>query len=567
MTKRILSLTLTAIFTVLLFASCSKKTNKRGRYIPSDAGVVVLVNGEALNAKLLWTEIKDNEAFKKMIADTSISSFTKSLLENPENSGVNVKADLILFVVKDTNGGYTAVEGSINDEAKFKTMMSSALKNGKETAKDGFTYFADEKTSVAYNKEKFVVAINTPELSNMDKAISNPMSMDTAMADVPVVKSTRDMNVITAAVLNLKEDASLAINEQFSGLMAEKGDAHFWLNAKNFSPTAALSGIGAMANLSKLYDGAVTTATVNFENGKINLDVKSYGGKEITDLYKKYSGSAFDNVMVKNIPSKNLAGLFAFNFKPEGLKEFLKLLNMDGLVNLGAAQAGFNLDDFVKANKGDILVAVTDVREDSITGQAANFIFAASINDKLSFNKIIDAGKKFGGQLVVGSTEATKYSYNANDKYFVFTNSKTNTDTYLAGTANTSFDFMDKISGGPFGGFVNFQYIFNNMKPKVTSDSLDVEMYNASVKMWDNLLISGGNFKDGGLTQHWEVNMMDKNTNSLKQLNSYLGTMSIIQEKKKAKNNMVWMNEDVIAPAMVDTAMVVKPMKELPSKK
>ncbi|MCY7293469.1 MAG: hypothetical protein LH615_14925, partial [Ferruginibacter sp.] len=185
-------------------------------------------------------------------------------------------------------------------------------------------------------------------------------------------------------------------------------------------------------------------------------------------------------------------------------------------------------------------------------------------NDKPSFNKIIDAGKKFGGPML--GTD-NKYAYNVNDKYFVFTNNKTVTDTYIAGTANTSFDFIDKISGGPFGGFVNFQYIFNNMKPKVAADSLDVETYNASVKMWDNLLISGGNFKDGGITQHWEVNMMDKNTNSLKQLNNYLGVMSIIQEKKKAKNNVARMSDDVMAPAAMDTAMMVEAMKEVPAKK
>lgn len=557
MNKRIFSLTLKAFVAVILFASCSKKTNKEGRYIPSKVGIVVHVNGEALNAKLPWAEIKNNETFKKMIVDTSVSSFTKSLLENPENSGVNTKGDIVLFVMKDTTGGYTAVEGTIKDEAKFKTMLTSALKNGKETVKDGFTYFADEKTSVAYNKEKFIVAINTPEVNDMQKTVSN--AMDTAAEmKIPEVKNTRDMNAVAAGILILKEDASLADNEKFSGLMAEKGDAHFWFNAQYFSPTAALSGIGAMANLSKIYDGAITTATFNFENGKINLDAKSYGGKEVTDLYKKYSGKEFDKSMVKNIPSKNLAALFAFNFKPEGVKELLKILNMDGLVNLGAAQAGFNLDDFVKANKGDILIALTDVRQDSITGQAADFIFAASINDKPSFNKIIDAGKKFGGPMLGGNN---KFAYNVNDKYFVFTNNKTVTDTYIAGTANTSFDFMDKISGGPFGGFVNFQYIFNNMKPKVTADSLDIEIYNASVKMWDNLLISGGNFKDGGITQHWEVNMMDKNTNSLKQLNSYLGAMSVIQEKKKAKNNVAWMNEDVMAPAL-DTAMMVKPLKK-----
>ena len=251
MTKRILSLSIIAIFAILLFTSCSKKTNKQGRYIPSDAGFVVLVNGESLNAKLPWTEIKQNEAFQKMIADTSVSSFTKSLLENPENSGVNIKANFILFVVKDTTGGYTAVEGSINDEAKFKTMLASALKNGKETTKDGFTYFADEKTSVAYNKEKFVIAINTPELNDMQKAVSAAMDTTNQPA-ITEVKYTRDMNAVAAGILALKEDASLAKNEKFSGLMTEKGDAHLWFNAEYFSSSAALPGIGAMAKYGHL---------------------------------------------------------------------------------------------------------------------------------------------------------------------------------------------------------------------------------------------------------------------------------------------------------------------------
>jgi len=562
MNKRILPLTFAAIVAVILFASCSKKMNKEGRYIPSIAGIVVHVNGELLNAKLPWEEIVKNEAFKKMIADTSVSSFTKSLLQNPENSGVNTKGDLMLFVVKDTSGGYTAVEGFVKDENKFKTMLSGALKNGKETMKDGFTYFADERTSVAYNKEKFIVAINTPQLNDMQKTVAAAMDTTNQPA-ITEVKYTRDMNAVAAGILSLKEDASLAKNEKFSGLMVEKGDAHFWFNAEYFSSTAALPGIGAMANLNKLYEGAITTATVNFENGKINLDAKSYGGKEITDLYKKYSGKNIDKQMLKNIPSKNLAGLFAFNFKPEGVKEFLKILNMDGLINLGAAQVGFNLDDFIKANKGDILIAVTDIKQDTLVGQNADFIFAASINDKTSFNKIIDAGKKFGGPML---GDNNKYSYNVNDKYFVFTNNKTVTGTYIAGTANTSFDFMDKISGGPFNGFVNFQYILNNMKPRATADSLDVEIYNASIKMWDNLLISGGNFKDGGITQHWEANMMDKNSNSLKQLNSYLGIMSIIQEKKKSKNNIAWMNEDVVAPVR-DSMIVVSKAKKAPAKK
>ena len=212
MIKRLLPLTFAAIVAVILFASCSKKTNKEGRYIPSSAGIVVHVNGEVLNAKLPWEEFVQNEAFKKMIADTSVSSFTKSLLQNPENSGVNTKGDLILFIVKDTSGGYTAVEGFVKDEAKFKTMISGALKNGKQTMKDGFTYFADEKTSVVYNKEKFIVAINTPQLNDMQKTVSAAMDTTNQPA-ITEVKYTRDMNPVAAGILALKEDASLAKNE------------------------------------------------------------------------------------------------------------------------------------------------------------------------------------------------------------------------------------------------------------------------------------------------------------------------------------------------------------------
>jgi hypothetical protein len=53
--------------------------------------------------------------------------------------------------------------------------------------------------------------------------------------------------------------------------------------------------------------------------------------------------------------------------------------------------------------------------------------------------------------------------------------------------------------------------------------------------MWDNILISGGQFKNGSLQQHVEINLMDKNSNSLKQLNSYLGTMGKLAKENEDK--------------------------------
>ncbi|MEQ1553539.1 MAG: DUF4836 family protein [Ferruginibacter sp.] len=530
MKKRIFSVVFTAFATVILLTACSKKSNKQGRYIPENAGFVVHINGEALNNKLTWDEIKQNEFFKEMYKDSAHSAFAKTILDNPENSGVNIKSDLIIFMVKDTANSFAVIEGIIKDQAKFKQMLKDANKDATETVKNEFTFFANENTCVAYNKEIFIA---TTKANDMNKSLGNSNFSSITNAE----------NLIA-----LKEGISLGRNEKFSALIAEKADAHFWINAQHLNVGDGLSGMAAMANLNKLYDGAITAGTINFENGKININAKSYAGKEITDLYKKYSGGNIDNTMIKNIPSQNVAGLFALHFKPEGIKELLKILNIDGLVNLGASQTGFNLDDFIKANKGDILFAVTDLKKDSTDfGANANYIFAASIGEKNSFNKLINAAKKMSTPMLGATAMTEKISFNTNEKYFVLSNNKTNTDAYLTGSANSTYSFLDKITGGSFGGYVNFQYVINNFQQNKNTTSFSTEQYNANIKMWDNLLISGGNFKDGAINQHWEINLMDKTTNSLKQLNNYTGIMAAIDKKKKLADIEKWKTEDVMA--------------------
>ena len=73
-------------------------------------------------------------------------------------------------------------------------------------------------------------------------------------------------------------------------------------------------------------------------------------------------------------------------------------------------------------------------------------------------------------------------------------------------------------------------------------DSLENIAFQETVKMWDNVVATGGGFKDGGVTQHIELNLMDKNTNSLKQLNRYMGILFNLQEQKK-KDREKWMND------------------------
>ena len=389
-------------------------------------------------------------------------------------------------------------------------------------------------------------------MSNLNK-MGGYNSMDTAMT-APVVKY-RDGVSAAVALYTLKEDNSLAKDEKFSELMNTKGDLHFWFNGESFNAgNAGLSAL-SMVNITKLTEGSIMAATANFENGKIVADIKSYSGKELTEIWKKYSGDKVNTDMLKRIPSKDVAVVFALNFKPEGIRELVKLIGAEGFANMGAGYAGFTFDDFIKANKGDLLVSVSDIKKDSFGSSDVNFLFSTAIGDKAAFGKIVDAGKKYGANM--GSMGAPQISYNANDQYFAIGNKKESVDKYIASTSSSSFDYLDKITGSPAGGFVNFQYILNATKENVQKDSIATEIFNASIKMWDNLIVKGGEFKDGGVVQHLEVNLMDKNTNALKQLNSYLGVISVLTKKQKEQREKDW-NTDW--PATVDTTVVTTPV-------
>jgi hypothetical protein len=517
-------------FTALFFiTSCSKKTNTQGRYIPATAAVIVHVNSEAISSKLPWEEVKQNELFKSLYADSSLSSYVKSALDNPENTGIDSKKDLLFFMVKDSAGAYVAFEGTVKDAAKFKTYNSAALKDAMASQKNGVEYLANKRTTVSWNKDKFIVIADAPEanqLNNIDKL----MNKDSAMAVPPA--TSRDGVSTAASLYTLSENNSMAKNEKFSKLINNKGDVHFWINTQALYEGNAGMAALSMVNIRKLYEGSFTAGTINFENGQVIADMDSYAGKEMTELWKKYGGSKISSDMVKRLPAKDVAVLIALNFKPEGIKEFVKLLGVEGLINMGSGLIGFNLDDFVKANKGDIVLSVSDISKDSSGKTDATILFAASVADKASFDKLVNAGNKMGKQSL--GTNSSKIFYNRNDPYFAIGNKKESIDQFVAKEGNSQFDFMNKIASSPMGGYVNLQYILSSLRDEAGKDSLGLVALDASLKLWKDMIMSGGNFKDGAVTQHIEINLLDKTTNSLKQINTYIGIMaSVLKEKKK----------------------------------
>jgi hypothetical protein len=216
---------------------------------------------------------------------------------------------------------------------------------------------------------------------------------------------------------------------------------------------------------------------------------------------------------------------------------------------MGLAFAGFSLDDFIKANKGDVLIALSDFKtknDTAFTDEKGNtnsvgyffnnqpdVLFATSIGDKDAFNQLIKAGEKFGK----GKTEDLSMAYNSDGKNFAIGSSKENIDKFIANSSKNNFDFLSKINGNPFGGYINMQYIMKAFEKEATKDSSAKVAYDASLKMWDNIYMKGGNYDDGGMNSTIEIDLMDKNANSLKQLNQYLGLLSKIKMEKDKNVN------------------------------
>jgi hypothetical protein len=509
------------------FSACSKKTNKEGRYVPSNASFVLHINGASLSEKLPWSEVKNNEGWKKLYADSTVPAEVKKIMDDPANSGIDTKKDLMIFMVKDSLGEYAGIEGSLLNEKTFSDFINDASKNQLViTDKNGIKTGETTKMALTWNNDRFVIiAANGYKFGDLNPAGRNYSS------------EKNDYAKVSKAVFNLEESKSLGDDEKFSKLMSDKGDIHFWVNSEEIYKSDANAGLQmgplSMLNFTKIIKDARTTGTVKFENGKIVADLKSFSNKDMQKLIEKYWSSKGDANMIKNIPSENLGLLVAVSFNPEFIKEYMKLLGAEGLANMGSSMLGFTLDDFIKATKGDFAVAINNLKMDSTGKPEINVIGAMSINDKTSFEKLLGAVNKTALQMSkYDSAAKPPFYYNKSEKYFAIGSNQGSVDAFLSGNKSNTSAIKDKYIENGSLFYVNIQYLMNGFAAKA-KDSADQAMLAASQQIWDNMIAYGQGVHSGVGEAHIEINMIDKNTNSLKQLNTYFNKVALIEATRK----------------------------------
>jgi len=548
---------------VLLFASC-KKGGKSGLLVPEDAAIVVHINSSSLASKLSWEEIRQTNWFKEMAKETTDTT-AQQLLADPANSGIDTKADLVFYMKKLGRGGYLIFEGSLTDAIAFETLAKKINKGGQVSKNGDFQAMPAEhgNGTVVWNKSHFAYVANVP-LPDMKGMMGPRPHSDNDKSGFP----QDSLKILGIGALTLKSSNNLDNDKRFASLVKDGSDVHIWLNMSQF-----YTGMGAMMSMMKmgvLLEDNISASSLNFDNGRITAKAKQYYGKEMSKLLDEYEPENVKADIINRIPSQNIVGILAFNYSPKGLKEFLKITGLDGLANMFLAEANFSVDEFIKANKGEVLLAFSDVniitRQDTIdmgpeskpyihpsTKPDVKVLFATSVNDKTAFEKLITLLLESSKRV---PRDMSDINYKLGNNWFAASNSADYTDKFLAG-GNNKLPFADKISGHPFGGYVDLQKILGTMGTAF-KDSSEKEALEASLQMWQDIVATGGDFKNNALQFEFEINLVDKNTNSLKQLNQYIDKLANIKAERK-KREQVWdTNEDMATPTPADTIVTPK---------
>jgi hypothetical protein len=532
---------LTAFIAVLLF-SC-KDNGVEGLPVPKDALLVVHVNTSSLTSKLSWKEIKETDWFKEM-SSKQHDSLAQQIFADPETSGVDVKSDFVYFMKKQGRGGYMAVEGKLKDAAAFEAMLKK-MHSGATTEKDGDLRFmkGEDNAVIAWTDNKFYGIVDAPFFAQM-----NPMGMPRGNEGAHNSFPTDSLKQFAKDLVGLKSDNSIEKDDRFNDMMKESGDVHFWVNSEQYTSSLG-GGMLSMMKMNTLFQGNAAAMTLNFDQGKISVKSKQYLGEEMQKIFDKSESKNVSAAVINRIPSQNVIGVVAMNVDPAGIREFLKAAGLDGMVNGFLGQVNYSLDELLTATKGEFIFAVTDLqmqqkaitvpkeyeqymdkdqmRNMTTTRPDMKILFATSVNNRTSFEKLINIAKEKMGPATSG------VNFKLGDQWFVAGNNTEYNDQFLAG-GDHKVPFADKISGHPFGAFVDLQKIFQSTST-VMKTAADSAEYNINTKMWRDVTATGGEYKKGMITSSIEINLVDQSVNSLKQLNQYGNQMSAARKLRVPK--------------------------------
>ena len=272
-----------------------------------------------------------------------------------------------------------AAIGTLNSEEKLEKYLKKKKPQAEIKKEKNYSYTnLDGGTMVAWSKD-LVVAMN------YQNAGGSQMEYDSATGQFNIKpQSNSDASLKTEMdnYFTLKEDQSVAAIPEFRDMMQNSSDASMWLN------TASSMQSIPLPRVKELFGNSYMAATLNFEDGKVVVESKSYYSKEMKDLLKKYMTGEANLGLVEKYPSANINGFMVLAMNPEFVNDMVKQLELGGMADAQLTKmmgSNYTLSDMLKALKGDMAFIVSD-----FAGSSFKMIGDIAIGDKTQMNKLMD---------------------------------------------------------------------------------------------------------------------------------------------------------------------------------
>jgi hypothetical protein len=540
-------LCLLLLLSVAFITSCKKAVPKQTKYIPKNAIFVATINTKSLQSKLAKNQATIENIVKSMSGSDTTISKGKQEWEDIKNSGVDLDENVYVAVVNkgggmSTGGGtvVTSVIGGLKDAGKLEAYIKKKDPTSEVRKEKDYSYATVKGDNmVAWGKDVIIM------MSYQKSFSPNDMQYDSATGSFNMgtpPNATNNMKSEMETNFNLKEDQSVASIPEFRDLMQEKSDASMWVNSSASMGDLPLP----LPRLKELFSNSFTAAKINFEDGKITMNSKSYYSKELRDIIKKYSGPTADLALVENYPSDNINGFGVFSFNPAMINELVKYLEVGGMIDGYLTKmmgSNYTLQDALKAIKGDFAVVVSDLKTqplaDSLRGMPMNsmpsfkMIVNIPVGDKVQMSRLMD--KLVEMQMLVKnnnqyvlSPNMQRMGYQAvvDDKNLFIASDQAVLDQYKSKSkkANLNNDVMNDFKNKSGVGYVNIESILNGMSPTGNTPGNDV--LPKAKETFKDIKVYTDNFNGKFVEGYGELRFKNEKENSLTSLLGFIETAS-----------------------------------------
>lgn len=559
--KRIVHYTLLFVVIIFAAASCKKSAPNQTKYIPKDAMFVFDMDWKSLSEKAAKGNINWDSLFKSVAdeGDDSAIAQGRKLMEDFKNSGVDMESNLFFFlkIGGSMMNGQSATGGIVagmKDAGMFENYIKKQPGAGEIKKESNYSYISiGNDFTVGWNK---------------DVVILSGSGMQGGSATAPASNTAPQT---LAALFSQKEEESVAAIPEFLDLMTEKADMLVWTNSGTMMNAVPLLGLTKFADLLKDSYGA---GAINFEDGKLVGNFKSYSGKDLADIWKKYAGPTVNMDMVNQYPTP-LTGFAAFSFNPEIIKEIIKFGGMEATANQYMQQMGFTLDDITKAFKGDFVIAFSDfgIKKTefpgpsgvgSVTQPVGKLVFNATIGDKAAYDKIVAKLAEMGEMEMKNGQYVPKgmgdyISWNMNGKNLVVATDTELMQQYLAAKGNAAVP--EDVASQSKGKSIAFYFDINKILQAIPADSAYLQTSESAKATFKNVIVTSDNFNGKYVGSNFELRTMNDKENSLVTLVKFISQAAKQAAEEEKKYSMGGMS-DMDMSAMDTTQMVMPPVEE-----